>query len=193
MTDDLKYLLEQYGILTMALSELERQRPGTKHNTLEDYDKSLGPMLPDEPILVVGISKDGEFHISEELNIYSPPEPHLKNWRVTVWKLPEDEFYFFRAFRPALFDLTKSLPLFIYELGIIHAYSMFEGYLTEIIRSRMLAHPLLMGTQRQISYRAVFEADSKEALIEELIEREIRDLFYLPLLGVLEKMTSVIT
>ena len=103
-------------------------------------------------------------------------------------ELPEDEFWFFRAFRPALFELEKSLPAFLFEMGITHAYAMFEGYLAEILRARLRQHPRLMGAQRELKYEQVFAAESKETLIDGMIEREIKELMFLALPDLLRKM-----
>jgi hypothetical protein len=75
-----------------------------------------------------------------------------------VWELPEDEYWFFQAFRPALFGLEKALPTFLFEIGITHAYALFEGYLSEILRNRLEEHPRLMGGQRELKYDQVFSA-----------------------------------
>jgi hypothetical protein len=107
---------------------------------------------------------------------------------VTVWELPEDEFWYFRAFRPALFGLEKSLPAFLFEMGITHAYAMFEGYLAEILRARLRQHPRLMSAQREVKYEQVFVAESKETLMEGMIEREFKELMFLALPDLLRKM-----
>ena len=111
-----------------------------------------------------------------------------KTGKITVWELPEDEYWFFRAFRPALFGLEKALPGFVFEMGITYAYALFEAYLSEILRRRMLQQPRLMSSQRELKYDQVFLAASKEALIESMIDREMRDLLYLSVLDLLKKM-----
>jgi hypothetical protein len=147
-------------------------------------------LLPDEHALVVRISKDGEMRFLDEgqHDVIFADERGKKSGIVTVWELPEDEFWFFRAFRPALFGLEKALPGFLFEMGITHAYAMFEGYLSAIIRSRLRQHPRLMSGQRELKYEQVFLAESKETLIERMIEREMRELMYLSLPDLLRKL-----
>src|ERR1039458_3833163 len=66
MTKALQELLTQYGILSITISGLRRQRPGNEHESLEAYYKSFGCPLPDEPVLVVRVSKDDEIHFLDE-------------------------------------------------------------------------------------------------------------------------------
>jgi hypothetical protein len=40
----------------------------------------------------------------------------------TILELPEDEFYFFKAFRRAAFDLQKRLPSFILQMSFVYSY-----------------------------------------------------------------------
>jgi hypothetical protein len=190
MTKGLKDLLQQYGLLSVTLSKLRSERPGNEHASLDAYYESLGGVLPDEPVVLVKVSKDNERHFLEEggHGVVFKDEEGKKTGTVTVWELPEDEFWFFRAFRPAYFELEKALPSVLYEMGLVHSYAMFEAYLTDILRARLLQHPRLMGGQRQFTYDQIFEASSKSAIIAEMVEREIRELMYLPLLGLLEKM-----
>src|ERR1022692_1852664 len=190
MTKTLQELLTQYGILSITISEPKRQRQGSKYESLEAYYESLGGPLPDEPVLLVRISKDGGTHFLDENEheVRFVDEQGNKTGIVTVWELPEDEFWYFRAFRPAMFDLEKEIPLFLYEMAVVQAYSMFEAYLTAIMESRLRRHPKLMAQKRQITYEQILDAPTKEALVDEMVEREIRDWMYLPLSGVLEGM-----
>lgn len=154
------------------------------------WSDSLGGILPDEPCIVCRISKDGEtrFLNGNEHDVMFQDTEGKKVGQVTVWELPEDEFWFFRAFRPGLFDITKDLPGYLYEIGIVHAYSLFEGYVSEIIRFLLRRHPQLMGGKRQLTYQQVFDTKTKEELIEELIDRQLRGLMYLPISGILQEL-----
>jgi hypothetical protein len=183
----------------VSLSQLARERKGSQHESLEDYYRSLGGsyfslhqtrLLPDEHALVVRISKDGETRFLKEgqHDVEFTDEEGKKTGVVTVWELPEDEFWFFRAFRPALFGLEKKLPEFVWEMGLTHAYAMFEGYLTEILRARLRQHPRLMGGQREVKYEQIFVAESKQTLIEGMVEREMKELTYLALPDLLRKI-----
>src|SRR5512143_1274909 len=120
MTDELRALLQQYGILTVTMHQLMRERPGASHENLEDYYRSLGNPLPDEPVLVVRISKDGEtrFLSENKHDVRFEDDAGQETGKVTVWELPEDEFWFFRAFRPGFFDLEKELPPFTYSMAV---------------------------------------------------------------------------
>ena len=129
MTDLLKRLLRAYGLLYITIAELEKSRPGTSHESLKDYYNSLGPIEPGEPTLMVKISKGGETRILRNFADPAIPE-ELQAADVTLMELPEDEFYFFEAFRPGLFDLQRAVPPFILEMSLTHAYARRLGSLT---------------------------------------------------------------
>jgi hypothetical protein len=190
MTEGLKILLQHYGALSVTLAYLLRERPGESHSSLEEYYKELGAPLPDEPVLAVKISKDGEtrFIHEPEHNVEFRNDTGEKVGSVTVLELPEDEYWFFSAFRPSLFDLNKDLPPFMYEMAIVNAYAMLEGYISDLLRVQLRRHPQLMGGQRELKYEQILAAASKEELLALMIEREIRDTMYLPFVGIIKKM-----
>jgi len=190
MTEELKALLEYFGGLSVTLEGLLSERPGAAHSSLEEYYKALGAPLPDEPVLVVRIGKDEQIRFLKEgqHDVEFRDDGGKKTGSVTVWELPEDEFWYLRAFRPALFNLSIDLPSFIYEMWIVNAYARFEVYLSDLIRARLWKHPRLLGSKREVSYDQIFAAASKDELVETMIEREIRDIMYLPFLGVMAKM-----
>jgi hypothetical protein len=190
MTNNLKELLKYYGTLTMTLDQLLRERPGTQFGSLEEYYKELGVPRPDEPVLVVRISKNGEARFLKEGEhcLQLKNENGGKVGVITVCEMPEDEYWFFQAFRQSLFDLQRNLPSFIYEMAIVHSYAMFEAYLSDLLRARFQIQPLLMGGQRQVKYEQIFEAISKADLINAMIEREVRELMYLPFNSLVQKM-----
>ena len=190
MTEALKTLLQHYGTLAIALHRLMSQRPGTEHESLNAYYESLGTPLPEEPVLVVGISKDGEarFLNEGEHDVMFEDDSGQERGNVTVLELPEDEFWFFRSFRPAIFDLDNDLPHFVYAMGIVDAFAMFEGYLSNMLKERLRQHPRLMGSQRRLTYEQIHEAASKGDIVETMIDREIRELTYLSLSDLLTRM-----
>jgi hypothetical protein len=190
MTEELRELLQQYGMVSVSLSHLASERPGNKFASLEEYYQSFGGLLPDEPAIVVRISKDGELRFLREgeHDVSFQDKEGQKVGVVTVWEMPEDEFWFFKAFRPGLFDLDKDLPRFLYEMGVTYCYALFESYLSEILRYRFRAHPLMLGSQREMKYGDILEAKSKEDLVDQMMNRQINDLFYLPIQAILQQM-----
>jgi len=187
LTDLLKELLRRYGILAMSLGQLERERPGSPHDSLSAYYGSLGPPAAGEPVLVVRVSRDGETRFIQpdqrEAARYVVGEAD-----VTIWELPEDEFHFFEAFRPALFDLEKRLPPFLLQMALVYGHTLFEGYLTEIIRHRFTAYPAHLGGKKQVTYREVLESSSKEELVARLVDREVYRLMHEPVAVVLSTL-----
>jgi hypothetical protein len=150
MTDLLKQLMANYGRLFVTLSQLEKERPGTVHASLADYYKSLGPAEPGEPVLAVRISKDGEtrFLYGAAAQAISPDEH--KQGAVTGLELPEDEFYFFRAFREGAFDLEGGLPPFLFNMAFVYAYTLFETYLADLVRAQLSNDATIVDLDREI-------------------------------------------
>jgi hypothetical protein len=190
VTELLQQLLNSYGLLYITLHKLSSDCPGRQHDTLGEYYESLGAIERDEPVLLVRISPDGEFRFLNkgEHDVAFLNEKDESVGDVHVWELPEDEFYFFRAFRPGLFQLEKELPDFLHGLGVVYAYAAFENYLSGIIATCLRAHPQLMGEKKQLLYAEVLGAATKKELVESLIGREVRDLSYLPITAVLDLM-----
>lgn len=187
----------------VSLSKLESERPGNPHESLNAYYESIsgGPYETTasalrnavsglrENDLVVGISPDGctRMYKSEMTgNEFNPTGGSTS--RVSVWELPEDEFYFFKAFRHGLFDLEKQVPAFLLQMSFVYVYTLFENYIAEILRTRLMAHPGQMGLSKKIAYREIFETTSREELIEQIVDREMSRLMYEPIDLLLKKM-----
>src|ERR1700722_60605 len=92
------------------------------------------------------------------------------------------------GFRPAIFNLQNDLPFFLYGMALVNAYAIFEAYLSDLVTMRLRQHPELMGGKREIKYEQIFAAESKDALINLMVDREVRDLMYLPLPAILKEM-----
>ncbi len=204
MTHLLKTLLHEYGILYVSLSKLEEERPGNPHESLNAYYESMGipyettagvmreelaALEPREHAIVVRISPDGStnigsFHGDEDRS--DPVGTPASN--IAVWELPEDEFYFFKAFRPGLFDLEKQVPAFLVQMAFVYAYTLFESYLRGILARCLKAHPQQIGLKKQIAYADIFASTSKEELMERIIDRELSQLLYEPIDSLLTKM-----
>lgn len=188
MTDHLKKLLHDFGLLYVTLHGLEEKHSKEKKISLKDYDESLGELLPGESAIIVKISKDGK---SELVDIYDE-EANEKNdfENVKILELPEDEFYFFDAFRLGIFNLEQEIPSFIYNMWFIHSYGLFEYYLMKILKNRFLIHPKLLSSSKTLTINDLLETESKDALMERFIDMEVRNLLFLPINGILEKMRN---
>jgi hypothetical protein len=189
MTNLLKDLLHNYGLLCITVAQLERERSGTVHSSLGEYYESLGQAEPGEPVLAVRISKDGETRFLRNVDAAALGK-NYQNADVTVLELPEDEFYFFRAFRPGLFDLQKELPLFVLQMTLVYGYTLFETYVAELIRLRLRAHPAQLGADKQVSIKHIVESGSKEALIEGIVDRELTRIMYEPIAAILDRLRN---
>jgi hypothetical protein len=137
MTPFLKQLVSNYGQLFTTLALLEKERPGSSHASLADYYKSLGPAEPGEPVLTVRINKGGETRFVHGTEATAMTPAQYRQGATTVLELPEDEFYFFRAFRESAFDLESTLPPFLFNMAFVYAYTLFETYLADIVCLRV--------------------------------------------------------
>jgi hypothetical protein len=191
MTNLLKELLHTYGLLYITVVQLEQQRPGTKHESLKEYYDSLGVAEPGEPVAVVRISKDGDHHILYDVDATSMPiDERYRKAGLTVLEMPEDEYYFFEAFRPGMFDLEKELPSFIFGMAVVYACALFESYVAELIRLRLKAHPAQIGTDKTTSMAEILKSDSKDDLIEMIIDRELNRIMHEPIAAILDKLRT---
>ncbi|WP_316227759.1 hypothetical protein [Bradyrhizobium sp. SZCCHNR3015] len=187
MTDLLKILLHQYGLLYITIVQLAKEAPGTSHESLKDYYASLGPALPSEPTLVVTVSADGETRFTR--NFTGDCVPHdMKQGDVTLMELPEEEFYFFHAFRQGLFDLDKGVPSFILEMSFVHAYSIFETYVSDIVRLRLKTHPAQLGMGKQVTVADILASSDKDGLLDLVIDRELYLIMHEPLGAILMRL-----
>lgn len=188
MTEHFKNLLHDFGLLYVTLHRLEEKHSKEKKISLQDHDSSLGELLPGEPALIVKISKDGK----SEFIDYVEKEDHTNEKsgyeNVKILELPEDEYYFFEAFRSGIFNLEQEIPNFMYNMWITHTFGLFENYLVMILKSRFFVHPKLLSTNKTLTLNDLLVSESKDALLERFIDLEVRELLYLPINGILGKM-----
>jgi hypothetical protein len=143
--------------------------------------EKIASLRPDEQALVVRISPDG----STKIRSFDESNP---KGNLAVWELPEDEFYFFKAFRHGLFEWEKHVPAFLLQMAFVHAYTLFENYLRGILSLRLQAHPHQTGLKKQITYAEIFASASKEEIMDRIIDRELSQLMYEPIESLLAKM-----
>jgi hypothetical protein len=185
VTDLLKNLLYNYGLLQVSITTLEeaRSRWSTRLGPLlTDEELAALPIEKDEPVIVVRVSKNNEVNFlnSGEHEIeFTDRETNGSVGNVSVWELPEDEFYFFRAFRAAYAGFATELPSFLFGMCLVHTHALFEHYLRELMTSILLARPEMLGTSKTVKYSDVLESyPSMSALLKRMIDTELIDLFY---------------
>jgi hypothetical protein len=185
MTDFLKRLLHDYGLLHISIVTMEqaRKRWSSALGPIKtDGELAEVPLAKDEPVIVVRISK------TNEVEFLSPGEHEIEfidreteesAGQVSVWELPEDEFYFFRAFRTGLVGLASELPTFYLGMCLVHAHGLFEHYLNELLKAIFLSRPEMLGTAKMVRYADVLESyPSMPALLALMADNELRELFY---------------
>lgn len=185
MTEFLKSLLHDYGLLHISIVTMDEAREkwsNTLGPVMSDEELSELPIAKDEPVIVVKVSK------GQEPDFLKPGEHAIQLTNketgepagdVSVLELPEDEFYFFRAFRGGRARLATELPDFFFGMCLVHAHGLFEHYLTELLKSVFLSRPKMLGKSKALNYGDVLESyPSMNALLEKMAEKELRELFY---------------
>lgn len=184
MTEFLKKLLHDYGLLSVSISTIDLARTKWSHElgpVLSEEALAKIPIAEDEPVIMVRISKSQEMEILDKedhgIQLIDKETGHPVG-DLSVWELPEDEFYFFRAFRAGIAKLTSELPEFFYGMCLVHAFSLFEHYLSELLQSMLLSRPEMLGTTKHVTYGTILEHyPSMDSLLANLAQREVRELF----------------
>ena len=70
-----------------------------------------------------------------------------------------------------------------YRRQVIHSafllgYSYFESFLTDLLAAILRARPAMLPNERKLSYSQILAADSKDAIVGQMVKREILDLLY---------------
>jgi hypothetical protein len=174
MSSGLKSLLREFASVVVTIAYYAEHRASEALRPGENF--GLDVELQDgEPALVVRVSAEGAFKMrpaSDEEAKRLAVNP--TDGQVKVMELPEDEFWFFEGFRPALSGLSVGPPSFLHAMAFTHLYGMFEAQLADTLRSRLRHRPRLMGGKQQLDYDAIFTVKSKAALLDHMIEREVR-------------------
>lgn len=185
MTELLKKLLHNYGLLYVSISTMDAARmkwSDALRPVMSDEELSELPIAKDEPVLMLRIAKGQEpaFLKPEEHGIQLVDKDTGETvGDLNVLELAEDEFYFFKAFRGGIASLANELPDFFYGMCIVHAHGLFEHYLSQLLKSVFLSRPEMLGKSKNLSYGDVLESyPSMDALLEKMVEKELRELFY---------------
>lgn len=190
-SETLRTLLHRYGLLYISLSTLVKERPGSEHNSYDEYQRSLGDIEENEPLVVVRISENSEsriLHPGDHDFAILDTEAGKVTDNISIMELPEDEFYFFGAFRYGLFDLDRELPAFFFNMSLMQAYALFEAYISDVIRDCLLKHPKLLGSDKHVTYAEIIDSKSRDELLYKLVDKTVNENLYLPIIGVLDLM-----
>ena len=98
----------------------------------------------------------------------------------------EEVFQLLRRERtPWLGESADSLPeaYTTYRMQVIHSafllgYSYFESFLTDLLSAILRSRPTMLRGSRQLSYSQIIAADSKDAILDQIVKRESFDLLY---------------
>lgn len=80
-------------------------------------------------------------------------------------------------------DLTLPDSYNIFRTQIIHSafilgYSYFEAFLTDLVREIYLLRPNMLPKEKKLKYADILKTDDYNAILELMIEKEIKDLFF---------------
>ena len=168
MSPSLKDLLKRFGEVQATTSFYARSRPaGPVEYPGEHYP--AGDLEPGEPALIVKISHDGESRVRPALH-----RDGSESDVVSVMELPEDEFWYFEAFRPALSRLSLGAPGFLAEMELVTLYGVFEAYLADTLRDRLQRRPDLLGPKAQRGLGALGDPSIRDpAAVDGVIDAEV--------------------
>ncbi|OAI39277.1 hypothetical protein AYO40_05945 [Planctomycetaceae bacterium SCGC AG-212-D15] len=63
-------------------------------------------------------------------------------------------------------------------MALVHAWGLFEHYLGSLVRRILLGRPVMLGRTKKIDLGDLLDSPSKEALLADVAEDEIRGLIY---------------
>ena len=63
-------------------------------------------------------------------------------------------------------------------LGLTYLVTIFEGYLVDIVREILIAHPDALKSKRQLTAEEVLTQGGREQIISYLAEKEVEELLY---------------
>jgi hypothetical protein len=183
----LKDLLKRFGEIQATTSFYARSGPeGPVEYPGENYP--AGDLEPGEPALIVKISQDGESRIQPAVH-HDGSESQV----VSVMELPEDEFWYFEAFRPALSRLALGAPGFLAEMELVTLYGVFEAYLGDMLRDRLRGHPHLLGAKARRDLNGLGDVTTRDpAAVDRVVAAEIRRLTYGSITALLTHMRTAL-
>jgi hypothetical protein len=181
-----KLLLKRFGELTATTHfYAEARAPGPVDRPGENYTLAdLADREPAEPALIVKVSADGGSRIDRVVAADGGVDDALR-----VMELPEDEFWFFEAFRPAFSRLAIGAPGFLFEMAVINLYAVFEAYLADMLRSRLRRLPQLVSAKARRSSIGN-DIDPTARLVDRAVEHDIRKITYGSITSLLEQLRT---
>ena len=173
ISESLKALLRRFG-------EIQATTSFYGHAQLAEPAEFPGENYPlcnlesGEPALIVKINADGSSRIEAAID----PDGRVSDV-VKVMELPEDEFWYFEAFRPALSRLSLGAPGFLFEMELVTLYGVFEAFLSDALRDYFRLQLKHLGPKAQREVKALGNPSSQiDAAVNQVIDREVRRLTY---------------
>lgn len=180
-------VLKRFGEIQATTSFYARSRPeGPVEYPGEHYP--AGALEPGEPALIVKISRDGESGVHPAVH-HDGSESDV----ASVMELPEDEFWYFEAFRPALSRLALDAPGFLAEMELVTLYGVFEAYLGDMLRDRLRRHPRLLSAKAQRDLEDLGDSSVRDPVaVDGVIDVEVRRLTYGSITALLAHMRTAL-
>jgi hypothetical protein len=138
-----KALLTRFGEVAATMRFYSTARSPGPVERLGENLVSLADREPDESAVIVKISGDGEFHTHKAVDEAGAVDENLD-----IWEFPEDEFWFFEAFRPAISRLSLEAPGYLFEMALINLYAVFEAFLSDLLQERLRRIPAWLAPRR---------------------------------------------
>lgn len=86
-----------------------------------------------------------------------------------------DDIAIFTPYRARTF---RKFPEFIRVLGLSYLVTIFEGYLTDIVREILVSHPSELELGRHLSAETVLKLTGRKQIIRHLVDNEIDEFSY---------------
>jgi len=82
---------------------------------------------------------------------------------------------------PKLPDTFDSYRVTVSNAAFVLGYAYFESFLSDLARETYRRRPTMLPREKQVSFGEVLGATSPDAMLQLLIEKEIRSVFYGPI------------
>jgi hypothetical protein len=183
----LKALLKRFGEVQATTSFYAGYQPdGPVEHPGEHYP--VVDLERGEPVLIVKISPSGESSITPAIQADGRESEVVK-----VMELPEDEFWYFEAFRPALSRLSLGAPGFLFEMELVTLYGVFEAYLADTLRDRLRRNPRFLSQKARRALEALGDSAAHDpSAVDTVIDGEVRRLGFGSITALLAHMRSAL-
>jgi hypothetical protein len=176
-------LIVELGMIAAAIQALASRKPASTAKSFEEYQDTLGPIEPDEPVIAVKVNLMGTRTLKKEEEreyavLFSEGTVTTK---VSLLDIPQDEFFFLKGLHRGSFEIGQALPPYYYGMGIMHAQTLVEVYLEDMLELVYEVDPSLMPESKVVRAHEQFVLDGNTSAATELRQKAAHRALRLPL------------